>query len=157
MKQALLFTGIFFALYFPVLAQEEIPAEPLLYKKAIGIRLGPNSPAISSGFTAKYFLNEKHAIEGIVGVTNGVGVCGLFEWHHPIASVENLQWFVGAGGFLGYRDSKTLLGVAGIGGLDYKFPDIPLNISIDWKPELNLINDVGYDGAGVGLSARFTF
>ena len=86
-----------------------------------------------------------------------MGICGLYEWHHPIASVQSLQWFIGAGGFLGFRDSETMLGGAGIVGLDYKFPVIPLNLTLDWKPEIHFINDVGYDGTGVGLSVRFTF
>ena len=149
MKKSLLFAGVLTILSISMKAQE--------YKKAIGVRLGPNSPAISSGFTGKYFFNENTAIEGMMGVGNGFGLCGLYEWHHPIPSVEHLQWFVGAGGYLAFRDSDTFVGAAGIVGLDYKFADIPLNITLDWKPELNLITSVGYEGAGVGVSARFTF
>jgi hypothetical protein len=149
MKKYLLFAGICSLFSVSLKAQE--------YKTAVGIRLGPSSPAISAGFTVKHFLNENHAIEGIMGVSNGFGVCGLYEWHHPIASVEHLQWFVGAGGYLASRDSETFFGAAGIVGLDYKFAEIPLNISLDWKPELNIASKVGYEGSGVGVSARFTF
>ncbi len=158
MKKFLVISSMMLMCWSSLFAQEEITttAEPA-YRTAVGIRIGPNSPAVSTGITVKHFLDDRHALEGMLGLTNGVGFCGLYEWHQPIASVENLQWFAGGGAFLGVRESRTLLGVAGIVGLDYKFPQIPLNISIDWKPELNLINDVGYDGAGVGLSARFTF
>lgn len=127
------------------------------YKNAVGIRLGPNSPAISPGFTIKRFLDEKHAVEGIVGVNNGIGICALYEWHFPIAAVEHLQWFAGAGAYAAYRSSTSYIGGAGIVGVDYKFPEIPLNISVDWKPELNLIESVGFEASGVGFSARFTF
>ena len=127
------------------------------YKTAVGIRLGPNSPAIAPGFTVKHFLDEKHAIEGIVGINNGIGVCGLYEWHFPVAAVEHLQWFAGAGAYAAYRYKTTYIGGAGIVGVDYKFPEIPLNISIDWKPELNIIQNVGFEASGVGFSARFTF
>lgn len=61
------------------------------YTNAVGIRLGPNSAAISPGVTIKHFLNETNAIEGIVGVSNGLGLCALYEWHHPITSVDHLQ------------------------------------------------------------------
>ena len=44
------------------------------YTNAVGIRLRPNSAAISPGVTIKYFLNETNAIEGIVGVSNGLGL-----------------------------------------------------------------------------------
>lgn len=49
------------------------------------------------------------------------------------------------------------MGGAGIIGMDYKFEDIPLNVSLDWKPELNLISKIAFESSGIGLSARFTF
>lgn len=127
------------------------------YQKGIGIRLGPNSAAITAGFTGKYFLNEKAAVEGIIGINNGLGICGLYELHFPIDAVNNLSWFAGAGGYVAFRSSTTFVGGAGIIGLDYKFDEIPLNLSLDWKPELNLISKVAFESSGIGLSARFTF
>ena len=127
------------------------------YTNAVGIRLGPNSAAISPGFTIKHFLNEHTAVEGILGVNNGVGACALYEWYRPIDAVDHLKWFVGAGAYAAYRFSNTFIGGTGIVGLDYKFDQIPLNISLDWKPELNLITKVGFEGSAVGISARFTF
>lgn len=127
------------------------------YKNAVGIRLGPNSANISPGFSIKHFLNQTNAVEGIIGVSNGIGLCGLYEWHHAIESVAHLNWFVGAGGYAAFRYNTTAIGAAGIAGLDYKFEQVPLNISIDWKPELNIISSVGFEASGVGISARFTF
>ncbi len=149
MKKTFLFISLISFFSISLTAQE--------YKTAVGIRLGPNSPAIAPGFTVKHFLDEKHAIEGIVGVNNGIGVCGLYEWHFPITSVEHLQWYAGVGAYAAYRYSTSFIGGAGVIGVDYKFPDIPLNISIDWKPELNIIESVGFEASGVGFSARFTF
>ena len=45
----------------------------------------------------------------------------------------------------------------GVLGLDYKFANIPLNLSLDWKPELNLVTDINFEPAAVGFTARFTF
>jgi len=127
------------------------------YSKAVGIRLGPNSAAVTAGFTGKYFLNEKAAVEAIVGINNGLGICGLYELHFPIEAVNNLSWFGGAGGYVAFRSSTTFVGAAGIIGLDYKFEEIPLNLSLDWKPELNIISKIAFESSGIGLSARFTF
>ena len=127
------------------------------YKTAIGIRIGPNSAAIAPGFTVKHFMKEKNALEVLVGFGNGLGVCGLYEWYQPVAAIEHLQWFAGAGAYAAYRSKTAFIGASGIVGVDYKFPDIPLNISIDWKPELNIIETVGFEASGVGFSARFTF
>lgn len=149
MKKTLLIAGIITVFSFSLKAQE--------YKTAVGIRLGPTSPAIAPGFTIKHFLDEKHAVEGMIGVSNGIGLAALYEWHFPITSVEHLQWFAGAGGYAAFRNNTTFIGAAGIIGADYKFPDIPLNISLDWKPELNILTSVGFEASGVGFSARFTF
>ena len=127
------------------------------YKTAVGVRLGPNTAAVTGGFTVKHFINENTALEGITGVNNGLGICGLYEKHFNIEAVNNLQWFVGFGGYVAFNNNNTLIGGAGIVGLDYKFEEIPLNISLDWKPELNIISTVNFQLSGVGLSARFTF
>ena len=127
------------------------------YTTAAGIRLGPNSAAITSGFTVKHFLNEKTAVEGILGINDGVGICGLYELHFPIESVTNLQWFAGPGAYIAFRNSSTYFGAAGIVGLDYKFEELPLNLTVDWKPELNIISKVAFESSGLGISVRYTF
>lgn len=149
MKKIIVFCSLITAVCLSASAQD--------YQKAIGIRLGPNSAAITAGFTGKYFLNEKAAVEGIIGVNNGFGICGLYELHFPIDAVNNLAWFGGAGGYVAFRSSSTFVGAAGIIGLDYKFEQIPLNVSLDWKPELNIISKIAFESSGIGLSARFTF
>lgn len=126
------------------------------YKNAIGVRLGSTVPAVKSGITYKHFFN-KAAVEGIISFGDGVAICGLYEIHKPINSVENLQWFVGFGGYLGINNSKNNVGAAGIIGLDYKFTNVPLNLTLDWKPELNIVSKVGFEASGIGFSARFTF
>ena len=102
-------------------------------------------------------MDNHNAIEGILSFGDGTAICALYEIHKPINAVENLQWFIGAGGYVGFNNSSSNLGAAGIVGLDYKFINVPLNISLDWKPELNIISKVGFEASGVGFSARFTF
>lgn len=123
---------------------------------AIGIRLGPTSPAIQNGISYRHFLNESTGIEGILSLSNGFGVCGLYEVFKPLP-VENVQWFIGAGGYVAFVNSTNYFGGAGIIGVDYTFPSIPLNISLDWKPELNLAPRLFFEGSGVGFSARYAF
>ena len=92
-------------------------------------------------------------------------VC-LLEVHKPLSS-EGLMWFYGAGGYISFdktynpnkqRDvTNTNFGAQGVLGLDYKFPSVPLNLSIDWKPELNIIDNINFEPAALGFSARFTF
>ena len=45
--------------------------------------------------------------------------------------MNNLEWFAGFGGYFAFNNKNTFIGGAGIVGLDYKFEEIPLNISLD--------------------------
>jgi len=125
------------------------------YKTALGIRLSSNPAVVSNGITFKYFLNEKSALEGILSFNDPVAIGGLYEIHNPIGA-PGLQWFYGAGIYFGFNTTSTL-GAQGIVGLDYKFQNIPINISLDWKPELNLVESVFFEPAAIGFSARFVF
>ncbi len=126
------------------------------YNNAVGVRLGPSTPAVKSGVSFKHFLANNNALEGIVSFGDGVTLCAMYEIHKPL-SVDNLQWFIGFGGYAGFTGKVTNIGGAGIVGLDYNFSNIPLNLSLDWKPELNLIEKVGFEASGVGLSVRYRF
>jgi hypothetical protein len=55
------------------------------------------------------------------------------------------------------NETEVNFGAQGVIGLDYKFANIPLNLSLDWKPELNLVSDINFEPAAVGLTVRFTF
>ena len=125
------------------------------YHTALGVRLGSSVPAIKNGVTLKHFFG-KNAIEAILSFGDGTALCGLYEVHKPITT-ENLKWFIGAGGYISWNNATNNFGAAGIIGLDYKFPVIPLNLTLDWKPELNLVSKIGFEASGVGFSARFTF
>ena len=125
------------------------------YKTALGVRLGSSVPAIKNGVTFKHFFGSS-AVEAILSFGDGTALCGLYEIHKPLG-VANLQWLIGAGGYVGLSSGTNNIGAAGIIGLDYKFAAIPLNVTLDWKPELNLISKVGFEASGVGFSARFTF
>ena len=150
MKKTVLLTAIIFIFSFSVKAQDTET-----YSNALGVRLGSSVPAIKNGITFKHFFGN-NAVEAILSFGDGTALCGLYELHKPIASV-NLQWFIGAGGYIGTSHSTSIFGAAGIIGLDYKFTTVPLNLSLDWKPELNLVSKVGFEASGIGFSARFTF
>ena len=154
MKKLFLLLVVALSFSLSTKAQDE-ESQSSSYKNAIGIRLGSTVPAIKNGITYKHFINN-NAIEGILSFGDGVGICGLYEIHKPL-SVENLQWLIGFGGYVGFNSSTSNVGAAGIIGLDYKFSQIPLNLTLDWKPELNIISKVGFEASGVGFSARFTF
>ncbi|MFO7823744.1 MAG: hypothetical protein R6V72_07370 [Cyclobacterium sp.] len=137
------------------------------YATGIGLRAG-----VSNGLTVKHFIQSDVALEGILHTRwRGLVITGLYEVHKNIREVRGLRWFYGGGAHIGswnsgnppppwadsgYRGS-TIVGIDGIIGLDYKFEDAPINLSLDYKPAFNIINGGGFWGDEVALSIRFTF
>lgn len=126
------------------------------YKHQLGVRLGSYDQAVSTGFTYRYHFNNNKAVEGIFNLNKPVSVGVLYELFKPTSLTPGLTWFYGAGGFAGFSGVDNL-GVMGIVGFDYQFTgDLPVNLSIDWKPELTIISDVGFRASTVGVSIRFS-
>ena len=134
-----------------------------LYKSALGIRLGP-----SNGVTFKSFINKNAAIEAIATFRyQGIGLTGLYEIHCRAFNSRDFNWFIGGGGhvfvwgndrpkFLD-REQSLVLGLDGILGLEAKLRGIPLAISLDWKPTINIVNYSGFWGDEIALSLRYTW
>jgi hypothetical protein len=115
--------------------------------------LGDNNRLeVDAGFGGKSYLN----------VMKGTVIYQwVFELDYP------LQWYVGAGGSIGFwdfaddyvntDDSGVFLNAAGMIGANYTF-EIPLQISFDFKPEFGILNGYndGFDG-GVGVGIRYVF
>jgi hypothetical protein len=127
------------------------------YKVAIGVRFSSASPTLSNSVSIKYFMDESNAIEGLVSFGSRFGLGGLYERHQLIGGTPAFKWFYGGGGYIGFENGQTWLGPQGVVGLDYKFPNAPLNLSLDWKPELDIIPKINFVPDAFGLTARFTF
>jgi hypothetical protein len=135
------------------------------YKTGIGFRGG-----FFNGLSIKHFVSSKAAVEGIVSSRwNGLQVTGLYEIHNVAFNTNRLNWYYGAGAHVGFWDenhktnwgnkgeSYTVVGIDGILGLEYNFREIPINISLDWKPAWNLSGYQGFWADGAALSIRYIF
>lgn len=136
------------------------------YKNGLGVRLSSAPPMVNNSVSLKHFFNETAAVEVLFSFGDPLALGALYEIHKPFGS-EGLQWFYGGGGYVAFKkeynpntkknETDVNLGAMGIIGLDYKFANLPLNLSLDWKPELNLISDINVEPAAIGVTARFTF
>lgn len=128
------------------------------YKVAMGIRFSSASPTLNNSVSVKYFMNESTALEGLISFGNSrFGLGGLYEKHQLIGATPAFTWFYGGGAYIGIEDHNTFVGPTGIVGLDYKFQNAPLNLSLDWKPELDIIPNINFVPDAFALTARFTF
>lgn len=122
------------------------------YKYGLGLRVASDQSILGTGASFKYFLNSHGAVEAIVGF-RPTSIGAMYAHHLPLGT-PGLQWYFG-GGALGSFHETDKFGAMGVLGLDYTFNKAPVNISLDWKPELILARETGFEPAAVGLSVRF--
>jgi hypothetical protein len=124
------------------------------YKMGLGVRLSSAQATVNNSVSFKYFLNETSALEGLLSFDPAT-IGALYELHRPLGA-PGFQWFFGGGGFVAFS-GDNVVGAMGVVGLDYKFQNIPLNLSLDWKPELTFVKDISFEASAIGLSIRFAF
>ena len=155
MKKTVIIIFSLFVLGFSVDAQD--------YRTSAGLRAG-----FPYGVTVKHFLNETNALEGILASSwGGFVVTGLYENVHWTGEYPGLNWFWGFGAHLGFWGTRSnfiddpgvgsIVGADLVLGLEYTFDEIPLNLSLDVMPSVNLIGYTGWNGVQGGLSVRYVF
>ena len=134
------------------------------YNTGIGLRGGS-----ANGLTIKHFVSGNAAIEGIISSRwEGVNLTGLYEIHARAFNEPGLNWYYGFGAHIGFWDGDhthwghedrnyTVIGIDGILGLEYNFREIPINLSLDWKPALNIFDNNDFWGDQGALSIRYVF
>lgn len=136
------------------------------YNAAIGFRAGVNQ-----GITFKDFVGRSSAFDLIFSNYHyGLFFTALYENHNfDIFSVPNLALFYGFGGHVGYYNSAhwpsnwhehsgdaVVFGADIVVGVEYTFEPIPISISLDIVPSLNIIPYMSYWQKGA-LSIRYVF
>ena len=134
-------------------------------QKAFGVRLGYGAEL---SYQHPFGGNNRLEIDGgLYGFNNkyytSAFVSGIYQWVNPIQ--DGFNWYAGFGPQLGlysYKDgSKTdfALALAGQLGVEYNFPSVPFQISLDWRPAVRILPNMGdafmYEGIGLGLRYRF--
>ncbi len=134
------------------------------YNTGIGLRCG-----YYNGLTIKHFTSHNTAFEGLITSRwGGVELTGLYEVQNNFPGMEQLSAYLGFGAHVGFWNGDhtswgtpgtqyTTIGLDGILGLEYSFRILPINLSIDWKPEMNLIGYTGFWYDGGALSIRYIF
>jgi hypothetical protein len=134
------------------------------YRTSLGLRAG-----LPYGLTVKHFLNKYNALEGMLASSwGGFVITGLYENEHWTGEYPGLNWFWGFGGHAGFWDAGrnprieatytgAVIGADAILGLEYTFDEIPLNLSLDLLPTINLIGNTGWGGINGALSVRYVF
>ena len=135
---------------------------------AIGLRLG-DSDGFGAEISYQRAIGENNRLEFGLGWRDGnnysaIRAVGLYQWVWTLDG--NFNWYAGVGGgFASYSidglppgadDTDTALLAAGDIGIEYNF-DIPLLISLDFRPEIgfgDFNDDIDFD---IALGLRYQF
>lgn len=164
MKKLLLSAFMLIGLAFSANAQD---------RNALGLRLGDND-GFGGEVSYQRLLGDNNRLELDLGWRDSknydaLKLTGLYQWVWNIEGGFN--WYAGVGGGVGTwefdnvppyydgdDDSGTFLFVAGDIGIEYNF-DIPLQLSLDFRPEIYFGDDFREDdfGPDIALGIRFKF
>ena len=122
--------------------------------KAIGLKIG-NGLSVSGQMK----LGGDHRVEANIGQLAGFGSFGVSGYYQVCKPLDQLfsgcKWFYGIGADV-YSASDLNLGVGGQVGLEYVFPEIPLQLTLDLVPTINILGGFGLQGHG-GVGVRYVF
>lgn len=164
MKKIIVFSLALFGCVFSMTSQTISP-------NAIGLRLG-DSDGLGAEVSYQRALAENTRLEVDLGWRDGKSYDGfkLAALHQWVWTLDgNFNWYAGVGGGFGAfsfnderfgdDDSESFLFAAGDIGVEYNF-DIPLLISLDFRPEIGFgedrfdNNDLDFD---IALGLRYQF
>lgn len=135
--------------------------------KAIGLRLGSGF-GYGAEISYQQPLSKVNRLEVDLGLNSwGFGLNGVYQWVWDLSDLaDGFNWYAGVGAGIGSYNFKfnTLpdnpsnlsVGVLGQIGIEYKF-EIPLTISLDYRPGIYIVPSFNGAYDGICLGARYRF
>ncbi len=132
---------------------------------AIGLRIG-GGDSFGAEISYQHGLSQKNRLELDLGFGgnsqyNRMGLSGIYHWVWNLGN-EGLNWYVGPGAGLSINSGKDDhddyfgLSIGGQIGLGFNFK-VPLQLTLDARPMLNIISDDDTFGWGLALGIRYRF
>ena len=152
MKKIAIVFGLLLSISFSANAQE-------VSDNTVGLRLGSND-GFGAEISYQRKLQENNRLEVNLGLRNGFSdlkLSGLYEWVWSLE--ENINWYAGAGGGF-YDANKASIFASGVIGIEYDLDidaNLPLLISLDYRPEIGITGDLNGLNSDLGLSVRYQF
>lgn len=148
-------------LLFAIILMTAAGLKAQTYSTAVGAKFYTGDGSLG-GLNIRHLTSDHTALEGsLLFFSGGLGIEGLYEYQGPITGAERLQYFVGGGGMIGFGTGRynysnnrnsTAFALRLTGGVDYKFADAPIDVSLGFDPFFYLVPSTGSNLAlGIGL------
>lgn len=129
------------------------PLFSFVQAQEIGIRLGEmagNNIAIDGVYDLKDARVHANIIFG-----KGVGIDVIYDFiYKPFTGSPHFYYYLGMGITTLFR-SEYELGVAAEAGIAYQFLNLPLSLSLDYRPSIIVLKTNNYHWNGFGLNFRY--
>lgn len=138
---------------------------------ALGMRLSGNddSESLAAEISFQKGLSGRNRVEFDLGWSSGsfvdlFRVAAFFHWVFPLD--QGFAWYLGPGLGTGILDddrprfeekSDVFIILGGQGGMQYSFKDLPLQLSLDLRPEFFAGKSNDELAIDLGLSIRYIF
>lgn len=126
----------------------------------IGVRFG-NVSAGNVAIDGIFSTGDFNRLHADVSFGNVVAADLLWDFFYRPLSYETLNWYMGAGPYLGIiehdGDNDFNLGGAFEIGLEYRFTSVPISIGLDYRPRLEIIDNTNFHLDEFGLNIRYVF
>ncbi|ASB49223.1 MULTISPECIES: hypothetical protein [Marinilabiliaceae] len=143
-----------------------IPAVSNAQGRAIGLRFGGGNLVGAEISYQTPFNGDRLELDlGIKSSSHWShwSLTGIYQWVWQIEG--GFYWYAGVGPSIGnrsysgpgYRDDGMFLAAALNAGVEYNFEEIPLQLSVDIRPELGLINTYDRGVFSLALGVRYRF
>ena len=140
--------------------------------KSIGLRLG-----YPTELSYQMSLNDANRLEFGLGFRSSgyfdtnystFSLSGVYQWVWNLSALsDGFNWYAGIGASVGYYSFNSYSGVPisilGQVGIEYNFKDLPVRLSLDYRPALQLTGagngfaGNGFIGDGIALGVRYRF
>ncbi|MBI9066344.1 MAG: hypothetical protein JEZ09_03560 [Salinivirgaceae bacterium] len=121
----------------------------------IGVRFG-NVTGGNVALDGVFSTGDFGRIHADVSFGNGIGVDLLWDFLYKPLGSEALNWYTGVGPYAFIGDPFSL-GVVGELGIEYRFKEVPISLSADWRPYFRLVDNTDFGADSFGLNVRWIF
>ena len=128
----------------------------------LGVRFG-GGQGYNAELSWQYGIGDNR-LEADLGWANykevsSFSLTGIYQFVYGLSN--NFAWFIGPGAHFGLTtvegETKFALALAGQVGIEYDFASIPLQLSLDIRPRLNVIPSTNFHWGDIAFGIRYRF
>lgn len=134
------------------------PSAPYKTSVGLGIESGGGNSIVGPSYKHYFSSNTAYSAEllfGMGSLTTNV----LYQHHQELKKGNKVKWYNGGGFSTTFAGNGTAAFIKLMSGLETELPDLPLFISVDWRPTIFLGRTMGggrFVPSRFGIAVRYT-